>query len=86
MRKKKLGEQGFLIVLILAGIAAVAAAVFVGHLFPVFFRFKGGKGVATAAGILLAMDWRIGLSVLVISTFMVTRAFEEVLNPRLRRR
>ena len=34
-----------------AGIAAVAAAVFVGHLFPVFFRFKGGKGVSTAAGV-----------------------------------
>jgi glycerol-3-phosphate acyltransferase PlsY len=48
-----------------AGIAAVAAAVFVGHLFPVFFRFKGGKGVATAAGVLFAIDWRIGLGTLV---------------------
>jgi glycerol-3-phosphate acyltransferase PlsY len=48
-----------------AGIAAVAAAVFVGHLFPVFFRFKGGKGVATAAGVLFALDWRIGLGTLI---------------------
>jgi glycerol-3-phosphate acyltransferase PlsY len=48
-----------------AGIAAVAAAVFVGHLFPVFFRFQGGKGVATAAGILFAIDWRVGLGTLV---------------------
>jgi len=47
------------------GIAAVALAVFVGHLFPVFFRFKGGKGVATAAGVLFAIDWRIGVGTLV---------------------
>ena len=47
-----------------AGIAAVALAVFVGHLWPVFFRFQGGKGVATAAGILFALDWRIGLGTL----------------------
>jgi glycerol-3-phosphate acyltransferase PlsY len=46
------------------GIAAVALAVFVGHLWPVFFRFEGGKGVATAAGILLALDLRIGLGTL----------------------
>jgi len=48
-----------------SGIAAVALAVFVGHLFPVFFRFKGGKGVATAAGVLFAIDWRVGLGTLV---------------------
>jgi glycerol-3-phosphate acyltransferase PlsY len=48
-----------------AGIAAVALAVFVGHLFPVFFRFQGGKGVSTAAGILFALDWRVGLGTLV---------------------
>lgn len=34
----------------------VALAVFFGHLFPVFLKFKGGKGVATAAGVLLALD------------------------------
>ena len=40
-------------------LAAVAFAAFIGHLFPVYFRFKGGKGVSTAAGILLALDARI---------------------------
>lgn len=45
-------------------LGAVALAAFVGHLFPVYFRFKGGKGVATAAGILLALDLRLGLSIL----------------------
>ena len=42
-------------------IALVALAVFIGHLFPVFLRFKGGKGVATALGILLAFDLWLGL-------------------------
>lgn len=41
---------------------AVALAVFVGHLFPVFHRFKGGKGVATAAGIMFAFSWQLGLA------------------------
>lgn len=40
-------------------LAAVAFATFIGHLFPLYFRFKGGKGVSTAAGILLALDTRI---------------------------
>jgi len=43
---------------------AVALAVFLGHLFPVFYGFKGGKGVATAAGVLLALSPWMGLSVL----------------------
>src|SRR3954463_14410847 len=40
-------------------LSAVALAVFIGHLYPLYFRFKGGKGVSTAAGILLALDLRI---------------------------
>jgi glycerol-3-phosphate acyltransferase PlsY len=42
-------------------VPAAALAVFVGHLFPVFHRFAGGKGVATAAGILLALSWPLAL-------------------------
>jgi glycerol-3-phosphate acyltransferase PlsY len=42
--------------------ATVALAAFLGHLYPVYFRFKGGKGVATGAGILFALDWRLGLA------------------------
>ncbi|MBU3736035.1 MAG: glycerol-3-phosphate 1-O-acyltransferase PlsY [Methylobacterium sp.] len=47
-----------------AWVCAVAIAVFAGHLFPVFFGFKGGKGVATAAGILFALSPWMGLAVL----------------------
>ena len=42
----------------------VALTVFFGHLYPIFLKFKGGKGVATAAGVLLAMDPRLGLATL----------------------
>ncbi len=48
------------------GVALVAIAVFLGHLWPVFFGFKGGKGVATAAGVLWALDWRVGLGLTLI--------------------
>ncbi len=43
-------------------VALVGLAAFVGHLFPVFFRFAGGKGVATALGVLLATSWMLGLA------------------------
>jgi len=46
-------------------IALVAIAVFLGHLWPVFFRFVGGKGVATALGVLLGLDPWLGLATLV---------------------
>lgn len=45
-------------------IAAVGLAVFVGHLWPVFFKFIGGKGVATALGVLLAINVWLGLATL----------------------
>ena len=44
------------------GLALVTFAAFIGHLFPIFFRFEGGKGVATALGCLLALSWPTGLA------------------------
>ena len=41
-----------------------ALAVFCGHIWPCFYRFKGGKGVATAFGAILAVNWILGLSAL----------------------
>jgi glycerol-3-phosphate acyltransferase PlsY len=46
------------------GVAACAVAVFLGHLFPVFHRFRGGKGVSTALGILIGIDPWLGLATL----------------------
>ena len=48
-----------------ATIALVAIAVFLGHLWPVFFRFVGGKGVATALGVLVGLNPWLGLATLV---------------------
>ena len=44
--------------------AATGLAAFLGHLFPVFFGFKGGKGVATALGVALGLGWWLGLAML----------------------
>ncbi|MBN8762595.1 MAG: glycerol-3-phosphate acyltransferase [Thiobacillus sp. 63-78] len=51
-----------------------ALAVFIGHLFPVFFRFKGGKGVATALGVLLGLNPWLGLACLATWLF-IARVF-----------
>ena len=51
----------------------VGLAAFVGHLWPVFFRFQGGKGVATAAGVLLALNPWLGLATL--ATWVIIVAF-----------
>jgi glycerol-3-phosphate acyltransferase PlsY len=47
------------------GVALVAIAVFLGHLWPVFFRFVGGKGVATALGVLSGLNPWLGVATLV---------------------
>ncbi len=51
--------------------AAVGMTAFLGHLWPVFFRFQGGKGVATAAGVLMALNPWLGLATLLSWALMV---------------
>ena len=50
-------------------VALVAFAAFLGHLYPVFFRFQGGKGVATALGALLGIEWLLGLAT--VATWLI---------------
>ena len=51
--------------------AFVGLAAFIGHLYPVFFRFQGGKGVATAAGVLMAVNPLLGLATLLSFALIV---------------
>jgi glycerol-3-phosphate acyltransferase PlsY len=55
------------------GLALVSFAAFIGHLYPIFFRFKGGKGVATALGCWLALSGFVGL--LLSSTWLLVALF-----------
>ena len=55
-------------------LALVAFAAFLGHLYPVFFNFQGGKGVATAFGALLGLSWQLGI-LLVITWLIVAKVF-----------
>lgn len=52
-------------------IQVAAIAVVVGHTFPIFFKFKGGKGVATSLGIILLINWQIGLICLVFGVLLI---------------
>lgn len=51
-------------------LASTAMAAFLGHLYPLFFGFKGGKGVATALGTQFGIHWQLGLAVAAIWLFM----------------
>jgi glycerol-3-phosphate acyltransferase PlsY len=54
-------------------LCGVVVAVFLGHLFPIFHGFKGGKGVATACGILFGINWILGLATL--GTWIIVAMF-----------
>lgn len=56
-----------------SGIAAAGVAAFLGHVFPLFLKFKGGKGVATAVGVLLGFQWM--LASIAILTWLVVAFF-----------
>jgi len=70
-------------------IAMVGLAAFLGHLYPVFFNFKGGKGIATAVGVLSGFAWPIGLALILTWSFAlalfkissISALIAAVLNP-----
>jgi len=57
-------------------LSATSFAAFIGHLYPVFFGFRGGKGVATALGVLLASSWMVGLAT--VATWLVVFALSRI--------
>ena len=61
-----LGDTNKALLVQIAGVAVV-----IGHTFPIFFGFKGGKGVATSLGILLISNWQIGLICLVFGVVLI---------------
>jgi glycerol-3-phosphate acyltransferase PlsY len=54
-------------------VALVGIAAFVGHVYPVFFKFEGGKGVATALGVLMGVSWVLGLAT--VATWLIVVYF-----------
>ena len=68
MLAKNLGFENFII-------ACVALAVLIGHIYPVFYKFQGGKGVATAVGILIALNLKLALIVVCVwlAVFFISR-------------
>ena len=68
-----LGDQSLTSTLSSWVLCGVVLAVFLGHLFPIFHGFKGGKGVATACGILFGVNWVLGLAT--FSTWIIVAMF-----------
>lgn len=56
-------------------LSLVALAAFLGHLYPVFFKFRGGKGVATFMGVLLAIAWPVGIAT-IVTWLIMARLFK----------
>jgi len=59
-----------------AVLALTGLAAFLGHLYPVFFGFKGGKGVATALGVYLGLSWQAGL--VFVATWLIIAAITRI--------
>lgn len=53
----------------------IAFAAFLGHLYPIFFSFKGGKGVATAFGVFIVLNWQVALLIL-LTWLIIVKAFK----------
>lgn len=50
----------------------------IGHSYPIYFHFKGGKGIVTAAGMMLVLDWRVFL--MILGTFLIVFVFSKIIS------
>jgi acyl phosphate:glycerol-3-phosphate acyltransferase len=57
------------------GLALIAMAAFLGHLYPIFFGFQGGKGVATAFGVILGLSWQVALAA-ILTWLLIAKVFK----------
>lgn len=57
------------------GLALIAMAAFLGHLYPIFFGFQGGKGVATAFGVILGLSWQVALAA-ILTWLIIAKVFK----------